>query len=83
MGHDLYGISIYSVSFGSSEYTDDETMKKIACVDDCSHFYRSEKGEELAKIYEKIAFGNGKENLSGLSSLEIGEQQDKGHDRRS
>ena len=63
---DNYGITIYSVAFGSSAGT--TTLKKIACWDcntndwlpgesesNCSRFYQSNSEEELNNIYKKIA----------------------------
>ncbi len=51
--HNKYNISIYSVAFGSGADTD--TLRDIACCDNCSNFYVSDDSDELVEIYEKIA----------------------------
>ncbi|MBN2042198.1 MAG: VWA domain-containing protein [Candidatus Aenigmarchaeota archaeon] len=51
--HDKYNISIYSVAFGSGADTD--TLRDIACCDNCSNFYVSSDSDELVEIYRQIA----------------------------
>ncbi len=63
---DEYGMTVYSIAFGSGAYTD--TLVKAACwncsandwlsgegPDNCSRFYQSNTAEELMSIYTSIA----------------------------
>ncbi len=53
--NDLYGIKIYAVAFGNPGSTAISTLNQSACCDDCSHFYTSNKSDELIEIYTNIA----------------------------
>ncbi len=53
--NDLYGIKVYAVAFGNVGATAIDTLNQSACCDDCSHFYTSNKSDELIEIYTKIA----------------------------
>ncbi|HLG24184.1 MAG TPA: hypothetical protein VI564_04630 [Candidatus Nanoarchaeia archaeon] len=53
--YSLYGITIYTVLFGSTGSIDPSTLNQSACCDDCSHFYIANDSSSLLDAYTKIA----------------------------
>ena len=51
--HQRFGIGIYAVAFGDGANLD--TVRDIACCDNCSHFFNSSTAEDLMNAYRMIA----------------------------
>lgn len=55
LAKDDYNISIFTVGFGSTQQTDNDTLYYMAACDNESHYHQASNSEALQEIYNEIA----------------------------